>query len=476
MSESPSNQLSDVLAETTQSRRAARPKPIAGVRVSPGSYFALAALLTFISLILLRTQRDLAALILVTATWATLPLLLITDRLYFDGDLLYRSGFSALVSRLLYGRRPQLRLSDIERVEVATVRTLRRGGSVRYRYRIEISGQDQSLVFASGGKKFRRMVSSLLPRIGEEKLDGRCCELRDHLRDPKELSAEVEQLGIATASLLEQTDETARKRIETRTAANQSEAAATEPERVQSLWKVGNDLRIAGRLREAAEAFRRALHLSSDDPWLLYDFARLLRSQAAAFGDARLLGRACAALKLAQQRGPRDARLLERIGESFFEFGQPARAAKTLRRAIDLDERRFRAHIDLAEIALSEGKLAHVIHHYHDATRVAPDAASRRMAQREADYYSRLNDDDDYLSSELRRMNWLEGAGRVQRMTARVSFVALLIALVGSFVDQVVTGVGWAVASSSIIGWSGALVIRKFLLKRRTTTQTPTEG
>jgi hypothetical protein len=64
-------------------------------------------------------------------------------------------------------------------------------------------------------------------------------------------------------------------------------------------------------------------------------------------------------------------------------------------------------------------------------------------------------------------MNWLESAGRVQQFSARVSFASLLVALTGSFLDQMVAGVGWAVASSSIIGWSGALVVRKFLARRR---------
>jgi tetratricopeptide (TPR) repeat protein len=192
-----------------------------------------------------------------------------------------------------------------------------------------------------------------------------------------------------------------------------------------------------------------------------------LRSQASAFGNAQLLSRACAALKLSSLRGSEDAKLLERVGESFFEFGQPARAAKVLRQALDLDRNSFRASLSLAEIALSEGKLAHVIHHYREAESVAPDTAGARMARREADYYARLNDDDDYLSAELRRMNWLEGAGRIQQFAARVSFAALFVALAGSFLDQIVAAVGWAVASSSIIGWSGSLLLRKILTRRR---------
>src|ERR1041385_503318 len=50
---------------------------------------------------------------------------------------------------------------------------------------------------------------------------------------------------------------------------------------------------------------------------------------------ARLLGRACAALKLASLRAPDDARVLERVGESLLEYCDPFRAGKIFRRAID---------------------------------------------------------------------------------------------------------------------------------------------
>ena len=239
-----------------------------------------------------------------------------------------------------------------------------------------------------------------------------------------------------------------------------------DSERAESLRKSANDLRIAGCLQQSAEAFRRALLLSPRSPWLIYEYARLLKSQASAFSDARLLGRACAALRLASMRGANDANLLSRVAESFLEYGDPFRAARLFRRTLDLDENAYRAQLGLAEVALTDGKLAHVIHHYNDAVRVAPDKATAGLARREADYYSRLNNDEDYLAAELRRMNWLEGANRVQRLTARVSFAAMLVALVGSSVDQAVAGLGWALASSSIIAWSGSLITRKLLAAR----------
>ena len=440
-----------------------RAKRLASVRMSSGGYLAIAAVMTFAALICLRTHRDLPALIIVFTTWTTIPALMLTDRLTFDGLRLRRTGPSRFV-RLLFHHGFDFPVADIESVEVTSLRTLRRGGNVRYRYRVDIAAGDSSLTFSSG-RRFRRMVHELLPRIAEHKLDARACELRDHLIELKVVRAEAARLGIASASILENTKE-AERRIEK----HRREAAAgpseQDPERVTLLRRCANDLRIAGCLKQSAEAFRRALLIAPQNGRMIYEYARLLKSQASAFGNARLLGRACAALKLASMRAPNEARLLERIGESFLEYCDPQRASKIFRRALEVDENSYRAQVGLAEVALSEGKLAHVIHHYNDAVRIAPDKAAARLARREADYYSRLNNDEDYLAAELRRMNWLEAAGRVQRVTARLSFAALLIALVGSSVDQVVAGLAWALASSSIIAWSGALITRRLLTTR----------
>ncbi|HYW70042.1 MAG TPA: hypothetical protein VE961_03345 [Pyrinomonadaceae bacterium] len=415
-----------------------RGKTLASIRVSSGGYLAMAAVLTFAALVCLRTHRDLPALIIIFITWTTVPLLMLTDRLSFDGATLRRTGLSALIHRVWFGRSLNLGIDDIERVEVTSVRTLRRGGNVRYRYRVDILAGGFALTFSSG-RHFRQMVQVLLPHIPDSKLDARACELRDHLIDLKVVRAEAARLGIASTDVLENANE-AEKRIERRRRELPGVTSEQDVERAALLRRCANDLRIAGCLKQSAEAFRRALLIAPRNASMIYEYARLLKSQASAFGDARLLGRACAALKLASLRAPADARLLERIGESLLEYCDPVRAARIFRRAIDVDEDAFRAQLGLAEVALGDGKLAHVIHHYNDALRASPDKATARLARREADYYSRLNNDEDYLAAELRRMNWLEGAGRIQHVSARLSFTALLIALVASSIDQLVAG------------------------------------
>jgi len=439
-------------------------RKLASVRMSSGGYLAIAAVMTFAALICLRTHRDLPALIIAFTTWTIMPALMLTDRLTFDGSRLRRTGLSRFAPRGLFNRSLDVAVADIESVEVTSMRTLRRGGNVRYRYRVDVGAGEASITFSSG-RNFRRMVHELLPRIAEHKLDARACELRDHLVELKVVRAEATRLGIASASVLDNMKE-AERRIEKHRRDGSSDSSEKDPERAALLRRCANDLRMAGCLKQSAEAFRRSLLIAPQDGRMIYEYGRLLKSQASAFGNARLLGRACAALKLASMRAPNEARLLERIGESFLEYCDPARASKIFRRVLEVDENSYRAQVGLAEVALSEGKLAHVIHHYNDAVRIAPDKAVARLARREADYYSRLNNDEDYLAAELRRMNWLEGAGRIQRVTARLSFAALLIALIGSSVDQVVASLAWALASSSVIAWSGSLIFRKFLTTR----------
>ncbi len=462
-----------MLAETARGYVApAKRKKLAGIRISPSGYFAVAALLTFAALLCLRTHRDLTALALMIGTWTIVPLLVLTNRLSFDGHTISRTGLAAWLIRLVRRRNQTIAVDDVERVEVATLRTLRRGGKVRYRYRVEIAGKGSAFVLASGGREFRRMVRVLLPRIGEYKLDARAGELRDHLAEVSTVRSEAAMLGIAPTSVLEETTDA--KRVDKYRAAISAQQSSPDAdrksrddsERATLLRKSANELRISGYLQQSGEAFRRALLISPRSPWLIYEYARLLKSQASAFSDARLLGRACAALRLASMRGPTDASLLARVAESFLEYGDPQRAAKLFRRALDIDENAYRAQLGLAEVGLTDGKLAHVIHHYNDAVRVAPDKATAALARREADYYSRLNNDEDYLAAELRRMNWLEGANRVQHLAGRVSFAAMLIALAGSSIDQMVSGLGWALASSSLIAWSGSLITRKLLATR----------
>ncbi len=443
---------------------------LASIRVSPGAYFAAASVLTFGSALLLRSEQDLWALVMIGLAWVVIPLLALNDRLAFDGHSLSRRGLLSSVSQLIFGKRQKLSVADFERVETSAVRTLRRRGSVRYRYRSQITGKGAGFVFASGGKNYRRMIRLLFPLIHQDKLDARTIELRDYMCEPEALNRDVELLQLAPPDVIDQATlkiKIGGKRLSAATEEQIEDRKPTDIQRAQLLRRLGNQLRISGRLREAGEAFRRALNVIPQDAWLIYECARLLRSEASAFSDVQLLTRARAALRLSGIRAGNDAGLIALIGESQLECGELEGARRSFRQALEVDEKNFRAHLGLADVALRTGKLAHVIHHYREAARGATEKALKLSASREAEYYATLNENDDYLATELRRINWLQNAIRIRRLASRVTNGSILVALVGPFIDPTVGSIGWAVASSSVVTWISSLFVGKFLADRR---------
>jgi hypothetical protein len=107
-----------------------------------------------------------------------------------------------------------------------------------------------------------------------------------------------------------------------------------------------------------------------------------------------------------------------------------------------------------------------VIHHYHEAARVSSEQALARYARSEGEYYMQLNNDDDYLATELRRISWLQTVTRARRLALRVTNISVLIALVGGVLDPVAAGVGWSMASSALIIWLVTVGATKFLFSR----------
>jgi hypothetical protein len=456
--------LSEVARQRERPRKGLR---LASVRVSPGSYLAAASVLTFGSALLLRSERDLLALGAVVVAWLLIPALALTDRAEFDGQFLVRRGPIPFLLRCLAGKRQELGLSDFEKVETQAVRTLRRAGRVRYRYRTQIVGKSTEFTFASGGRNYRQMVRQLFPLIHQDKLDLRTIELRDYLCEPRPLNREVDSLHLASADILEGASLEFKLGGKRRSPENDQPASTVDGERAVLLGQVANKLRIAGRLNEAREAFRRALIVIPKDGRLIFQFARLLRSQAASLSDPKLLSRSRAALRLSAMRAEKEPELLALVGESFLEWGETMRAQNSFQKAIDLQPLNFRSRIGLANLALREGKLAHVIHQYRDAAHAAADNALSRHAVREADYYALLNDDDDYLVTELRRINWLQHSLKVRRLAARVTNASILVALIVPYIDTAVASLCWYLASSSLIAWISSLVAIKLLAKRR---------
>src|SRR5215471_3314424 len=238
------------LAQSAALREGAvKPRRLASVRVSPGGYLAVASVLTFCSVLLLQRGNDQLALILVVVAWLVLPSLAFLDRIVFDGHHLARRGPMPFLTWLATGTRERLSIADIERVDTSAVRTLRSGGRVRYRYRTQITGKGMNFVIASGGRSYRRMMRQLLPLLHDQKVDGRTQELRDHLCEPAVVVGNSRQLHLASPTVLDNAASQVRSRIRSKRAAeNYSE---DDLERAVQLRRLGNQLRIVGRLREA---------------------------------------------------------------------------------------------------------------------------------------------------------------------------------------------------------------------------------
>src|SRR5687767_6397146 len=119
--------LTEVAKDRERPRKGLR---LASVRVSPGAYLAAASVLTFAAVLLLRSERDLLALMTVGIAWLVIPVLALTDRIEFDGEFLVRRGPTPFLLRRLIGWHKELSIPDFEKVDTQAVRTLRRGGRV----------------------------------------------------------------------------------------------------------------------------------------------------------------------------------------------------------------------------------------------------------------------------------------------------------------------------------------------------------
>jgi tetratricopeptide (TPR) repeat protein len=433
------------------------------VRVSPHGYFTALFLTTFSSALAFYLDMDVAGMVLFAASWILIPFFALNDRVSFDGKRLERTGLVPRAWAWLNSSRRRLKLADVEHVETAVTRAIKRGGVVYYRYRTVLRGKGISISLASGGDEYRRMIHALLPHLDETLLDTRTIEVRDHLADTKETLMKAEFSRIPSADVLEsyfRRSLTNRHRFDHAT-------SMEEEEKADDLRTLANELRVAGHLARSLEAFRRAIVLRPRDGWLLFEFARCLHAFAGVSRQPRLERRALAALRLSEKRANNDPDLLTRLGEWYFSLGEYHRATNLFQHVRDRLGENFRAARGLAEIALREGKIAHVIHHFAAATESAATPALRRWSRSETDYFARLNSDEEYMEMEISRVSMLDTVERSKRTALRVAFFAFPFVTVGVlFDDSLIADVGWAVSTVSLLIWTGLILSSRMLSGR----------
>lgn len=433
------------------------------IRVSPHGYFTALFLSTFIAALLFYLAIDLAGFAVFAAAWILIPFFALNDRIEFDGRRLERTGLIPSLWSSFTGSRRRLKITDIEQVETRSVRALRRGGSVYYRYRTTIRGKGLNIVLASGsGETYRTMLAVVLPKLDNSHLDTRSIELRDHLRDPKETLMKAEFSRIPSADVLIGAFSKVKGTL-------QQKAVITdiEDDRADELRQLANELRVSGHLARALEAFRRAMLLKPRDGWLIFEFARCLHAFAGMNREPRLERRALAALRLSKRHGSGDGELLVRVAEWYFQIGEFKRAGDLFQTVRDSVGESFRVALGLAELALREGKIAHVIHHFASANRLASTAALRRWSKGEADYFARLNDDEEYMEMEISRVSLLDTVESSKKTALRIAFLAFPLAFLGVlFDDNLIANIGWAVSTVCLLIWTGLIITAKMLSQR----------
>ena len=151
--------------------------------------------------------------------------------------------------------------------------------------------------------------------------------------------------------------------------------------------------------------------------------------------------------------------MLARFGESYFLFGDWDRARTVFLKSIDRVEENFRSLRGMAEISLREGKIAHVIHNFLAANRLAETPALRRWTQGEADYFSHLNDDEDYMEMEISRINLLETLENSKKTSLKIAMFGFPAIIIGMILNEsLISNLGWAISSVALLIWAGLLM------------------
>lgn len=458
-----------VKIESVSARSFAAPQTIQQVRVASNGYLSLLFSLTFSASFLYYLEHDAASIYLFAASWLFVPVIARFDRYTFDGQTLQRKGLIAFIHNRFRRGIYSLPISEIEQVETNSLRNINIGGRIFYRYRTEIFSKNHTFTINSNGNNHQQFVRKVLAAVENEKLDARSIDLRDYTIAPEKLNSKIAALQMPSGEFLESISTNFRSSVKREV--RESYLIASERNdnwRVKSneMRQLANELRVAGKLAQSIEAFRRALLWQPNDAGLIYEFARCLLVYASVTQTAKVARRAKAALRLAKMRGKNDAELLARIGEIYFQIDEFESAESAFKSALTLQKPNFRLERGLAEMALQNGKLAHVVHHYRAATFASENPATRNWANEETVYFSNLNCDDVYLGRELSRISLMRNILQAKRICWRITFFGLLMICGGSFFDEIIASIGWAFTMATMFVLAVLTIIERISCER----------
>ena len=101
------------------------------------------------------------------------------------------------------------------------------------------------------------------------------------------------------------------------------------------------------------------------------------------------------------------------------------------------------------------------------ASSVARTPSLKRWTRQEVEYFSRLNDDDEYMDLEISRLNLLDKLESVKRSSLRITVVGIPAIVLGILSgDNLIANVGWAVSLIALGVW-GAMILGLNMLSSR---------
>ena len=172
-------------------------------------------------------------------------------------------------------------------------------------------------------------------------------------------------------------------------------------------------------------------------------------------------------MRLAERHAGDDSELLSRIGESYFQVGDWERAGIVFKRVVGAIGENFRTLRGQAELALREGKMAHVIHNFAAAEQLAATSSLKRWTRSEVEYFSHLNEDEEYMELEISRINLLDTLDRLRRSTFRFALLGIVVIVLGmAMPNDLAANVGWAISAISLIIWIVTMLMSRMLAPR----------
>lgn len=312
------------------------------------------------------------------------------------------------------------------------------------------------------------MAQAIFSSLPKNMLDNHSLEILDYSAAPNKTLLKADLAQIPPVEILEKSlDEFLNLKKRPRQKYEVKLTGEAEKNEAEDLRRLANELRLSGYFLQSFEAFRRALLLTPKNARLLYDFARCLHSSADFWQNRKLARKAFAVLRLAEKGERNDDEILARLGETYFEYGDWRRAEAMFHKSIETASDNFRALRGLAEIALRRGKIAHVIHHFSNAHRIAETPALKRWTKNEGKYFAKLNADEEYMELEINRVKMLDGLEQAQRTCLTIIFCGCPLIIFGVAVeDNLIANIGWAISLIALFIWILMIAARHLLAAR----------